>query len=70
MLCPTPFMGLTCSPTENCDVLSKGFYYFFLFGFVHAINLKNKPCFSTLDGMPVVNVVFPTREDVELKLVP
>jgi hypothetical protein len=37
---------------------------------VHAINLKNKPCFSTLDGMPVVNVVFPTREDVELKLVP
>jgi hypothetical protein len=63
-------MGLTCSPTENCNVLSKGFYLFFLFGFVHAINLKNKPSFSTFDGMTMVSAIFLTREDLESKLVP
>jgi hypothetical protein len=37
---------------------------------VYAINLKNKPCFSMHDGMPVVNAIFPAMEDLESKLVP
>ncbi len=40
-----------------------------LFDFVHAINLKNKPCFSVLDDMPTVSAIFPAREVLESKLV-
>jgi hypothetical protein len=36
---------------------------------VHAINLKNKSCFSGLDDMPMVTAIFPAREVLESKLV-
>jgi hypothetical protein len=39
------------------------------FEFVYAINVKNKPCFSMLDGMLVVNAIFLVGEDVGSKLV-
>jgi hypothetical protein len=36
---------------------------------VHAIILKNKPCFSVFDDMPTVSAIFPSRKVLESKLV-
>jgi hypothetical protein len=35
--------------------------------FVYAQNIKNKPCFSMPDSMPMVSTIFPTKEDLESK---
>jgi hypothetical protein len=51
---------------KNCIVLLQGVLKFSLFDFVYAINLKNKPCFSMTNSMPMVNAIFPTREDLGL----
>ncbi len=34
---------------------------------MYAINVKNKPCFSLLNGMPVVSAIFPGGEDLGSK---
>ncbi len=51
----------------HCDILSKGFQFFFLFDFVYAINIKIKPCFSMPNGMLVVNAIFPTMGGSRIK---
>jgi hypothetical protein len=38
--------------------------------FVYAINVKNKPCFVMLDGMPMVSVIFHAKENLESKPMP
>jgi hypothetical protein len=35
---------------------------------MYGINVKNIPCFSILDGMLMVSVIFLTREDLGSKL--
>jgi hypothetical protein len=52
---------------ENCVALSQDFFNFFLFWHCVCKNVKNKPYFSMLDGIPVVSAIFPTRKDMGSK---
>ncbi len=45
------------------------FELFSFFDFVYVINVEKKSCFSMLDGMPMVSVIFLVREDLGSKLV-
>jgi hypothetical protein len=49
--------------------LSQGFFKRIIFDVLHAINLKNKLCFSVLDDMPTVSAIFLASEVLDSKLV-
>jgi hypothetical protein len=49
---------------KNYIILLQGFKNIFLFDFMYAINVKNKPCFLVLDGMPKVSAIFHVGEDL------
>jgi hypothetical protein len=55
---------------KNYIILLQGFKNIFLFDFMYVINVKNKPYFLALDGMPMVSAIFHVREDLGSKLMP
>jgi hypothetical protein len=64
-----PFMSLTVKSCEELCCSHVRFFFFFFFDFVYAINVKIKPCFQVLNGMPMINAIFLARENLGSKLV-
>ncbi len=60
-------MGLTMQPCGKQWHFATQFFFSYFFDYVYALNVKHKPYFSALDGMPMVSAIFHAKEDLGSK---